>query len=94
MSRPAAPFKLLPRVNAHLWFRVERHSATCIVCHELQDRGEPSCERCGLGAFHFGCYTAAIARAPKERAFWVSTSSAESDALVRFAIFLCPGCRS
>jgi hypothetical protein len=95
MSRRAEePVKLLRLVNAHLSFVVARTSATCIICHELKDRGEPSCERCGLGAFHFSCYTDAIARSPKEQAFWTATSDEEAEPLTRFAIFLCPGCRS
>jgi hypothetical protein len=94
MSRPGEPVKLLRLVNAHLAFVVARTSATCIVCHELKDRGEPSCERCRLGAFHFSCYTDAIARSPKEQAFWTASSDDEAEALTRFAIFLCPGCRS
>jgi hypothetical protein len=94
VSRPGEPVKLLRLVNAHMTFRVERTSATCMICHELKDRGEPSCERCGLGAFHFSCYTDAIARSPKEQAFWAATSDDEAEPLTRFAIFLCPGCRS
>jgi hypothetical protein len=61
VSRPSKlgePVKLLRLVNAHLHFRVERGCATCIVCHELKGReDEPTCERCGLGAFHLSCYT-------------------------------------
>ena len=94
-GKAGEPVKLLRLVNAHLRFRVERGCATCIVCHELKDRAdEPTCERCGLGAFHFSCYADAIARSPKEVAFWASTSDDEAEPLTRFAIFLCPGCRS
>jgi hypothetical protein len=95
VSRPGEPVKLVRLVNAHLSFVVARTSATCIVCHELKGRSdEPSCERWGLGAFHFSCYTDAIARSPKEQAFWAATSDEEAEPLTRFAIFLCPGCRS
>jgi hypothetical protein len=77
MSRPGAPVKLLGK-NAHLSFVVARTSATCLVCHELKGRrDEPACERCGLGAFHFSCYTDAIARSPKEQAFWARNSGGQ-----------------
>jgi hypothetical protein len=95
VSRSGEPVKLLRLVTAHMRFRVERTSATCVICHELKDRGdEPSCERCGLGAFHLDCYIAAIARGPRERRFWATRSAAVSGALAPFAPFLCPGCRS
>jgi hypothetical protein len=95
MSRPGKPMKLLRLVNSHLSFVVARTTATCMICHELKGRSdEPSCERCGLGVFHFSCYIDAIARSPKEQAFWAATSDDAAEVLTRFAIFLCPGCRS
>jgi hypothetical protein len=87
---PVKPVRLV----SHLALIVTRVTATCLICHELMDEGEPPCERCGLGAFHLYCYTEAIARSPKERRFWATHSSAVAEVLTRFAPFLCPGCRS
>jgi hypothetical protein len=94
MSGPVGPVRLLPPVNTHAWFVVKRTSTVCMVCREPLDSGEPPCERCGLLTFCLDCYIETIARAPKEQAFWASQDSDESEALTRFAIFLCPGCRS
>jgi hypothetical protein len=95
MSRPEEqPVKLVPFMNSHLAFVVKRASTRRMICREPLDSGEPPCERCGLLTFCLDCYIETIARSPKERRFWATTSTRVSEALTRFAIFLCPGCRS
>lgn len=90
MSRSGDAVKL----TSHLALLEERTPATCMICHELKDSGEPLCERCGLGVFHLQCYVQAIALAPEERRFWTTRSAAEAEALAALTPFLCPGCRS
>jgi hypothetical protein len=82
------------KLKGHLSFRVRRTPATCMICRELKDASEPTCERCGLGAFHLDCYIDAIVSGRRERRFWATRSADVAEALSNSAIFLCPGCRS
>jgi hypothetical protein len=51
----------------------------------------PTCERCGVTLGHFKCYLRAVARAPRERAFFANR---DPEDLSLDTILLCLGCRS
>lgn len=95
MAAPRAPrpLKLYGGLNAHLVVVAERAvPAACIVCRGgfAADEPVPCCERCGARSAHLVCYVDAIAREPRERAFF-STAAPAADVLIAI---VCAGCRS
>lgn len=82
-SLPPRPLKLYTGTSAHLVAVVERDlPAACVACRGgfAADELVPSCERCGDRSTHFGCYVDAIAREPRERAFFATGTDLDAGA--------------
>ena len=93
---PSGPAKLCTR-QVHLPVLVGQleGAQACLLCRQpfkrSQRRFTPTCERCGVPLGHFRCYLRAVARAPRERAFFAHRDPGD---LGLDVLLLCIGCRS